>query len=156
MSMSDALLSKSAADASDVALVRRDAVLVIEDNETIAGLLTTLMRLLGLRVYWAASGALAEKIFAQHREEIIVALTDCRLPDGDGREVCLKLREAAPNLPVLVMSGSVSGRGVDPLPHSRLVAYLPKPYAPTEVLNLVRQLVMASGSKVALLAPNFT
>ncbi|MDP1579772.1 MAG: response regulator [Candidatus Didemnitutus sp.] len=153
--MSDAPLALSAADSSAVALVRRDAVLIIEDNETIAGLLTTLMRLLGLRVYWAASGALAEKIFAQHWQEIIVVLTDCRLPDGDGREVCLKLREVAPHLPVLVMSGSVSGRGVDPLPQSRLVAYLPKPYAPTEVLALVRQLVMAGGSKVALLSPKF-
>jgi hypothetical protein len=46
---------------------------------------------------------------------------------------------------VLVTSGSVSGRGVAPLPRSSSVEYLPKPYAPSEVLTKVHRLIQAAG-----------
>lgn len=125
---------------------RKDAVLLIEDNETIAGLLRSLLRTMGLRVYWCAEGASALTVFAEHHQEILLVLADCRLPDMDGRDVCVKLRERVPNLPVLVTSGSVSGRGVAPLPRERLVEFLPKPYLPSEVLAGVRRLIAATGS----------
>lgn len=129
--------------------VRKDAVLLIEDNETIAGLLKALMRNLGLRVLWCAEGGEALQVFQAHRHEIGLVLADCRLPDMDGRDVCLKLREAVPNLPVLVTSGSVSGRGVAPLPRCRSVDYLPKPYAPSELLTRVRRLLAEAGGGAA-------
>lgn len=135
----------SAAATAPAGPVRKDAVLLIEDNETIAGLLKALMRSLGLRVYWCAEGAEALRLFQLHRHEIRLVLADCRLPDSDGREVCVKLRELEPDLPVLVTSGSVSGRGVAPLPRCVSVDYLPKPYAPSEVLARVRRLLAHSG-----------
>ncbi len=119
----------------------RDAVLLIEDNEILANLLTILMRGLRLRVYWAADGATARHLFGLHQDELKLVLADCRLPDMDGRDVCLKMRSVLPELPVLVMSGSVSGRGVAPLPRNRLVEFLPKPYAPSDVLARVRKLL---------------
>lgn len=125
--------------------VRKDAVLLIEDNETIAGLQKALMRSLGLRVFWCAEGGEALQVFQAHRHEIRLVLADCRLPDMDGRDVCMKLRETEPNLPVLVTSGSVSGRGIAPLPRCRSVDYLPKPYAPSEVLTRVRRLLAEAG-----------
>ncbi|MBA4138136.1 MAG: hypothetical protein C0518_12540 [Opitutus sp.] len=123
----------------------KDAVLLIEDNETIAGLLTAILRGMRLRVLPCADGAQAQALFAQHKHDILLVLADCRLPDADGRELCLKFRETLPNLPVLVTSGSVSGRGVAPLPRGRLVEYLAKPYAPSEVLKKVRGLIEAAG-----------
>lgn len=120
-------------------------MLLIEDNETIAGLLTAILRGMRLRVLACPDGAQAQALFAQHRDDILLVLADCRLPDGDGRELCLKFRESVPDLPVLVTSGSVSGRGVAPLPRGRLVEYLPKPYAPSEVLHKVQRLIDAAG-----------
>lgn len=126
--------------------VRRDAVLLIEDNETIAGLLQALMRNLGLRVYWCVEGREALALFSARSDEILLVLADCRLPDMDGRDVCLKLRETAPGLPVLVTSGSVSGRGIAPLPRCGTIEFLPKPYAPSEVLTRVRRLLSRAAS----------
>lgn len=139
--MSDQSPAPPIAGMTSVPNPRRDAVLLIEDNDTIAGLLTSLMRSLGLRVLWCAEGGEALNLFAARRAEIILVLADCRLPDMDGRDVCLKIRESAPALPVLVTSGSVSGRGVAPLPRCATVDYLPKPYAPSEVLTRVRRLI---------------
>lgn len=128
----------------------RNAVLLLEDNEIIASMLTALLKTLSLRALWCADGAAAERVFAERREEILMVLADCRLPDGDGRELCARFRAVAPELPVLVTSGSVSGRGVAPLERNRFVEYLPKPYAPSEVLARVRRLASVAGAGNAL------
>lgn len=104
-------------------------------------MLTALMHTLSLRVIWCADGASAVRVFSERRDEVLLVLADCRLPDTDGREVCARLRQTAPRLPVLVTSGSVSGRGVAPLARDGFVEYLPKPYAPAEVLARVRRLM---------------
>lgn len=123
----------------------RNAVLLLEDNEIIASMLTALLKSLSLRVIWCADGASAERVFAERHDEVLLVLADCRLPDVDGRDVCARFRTRIPELPVLVTSGSVSGRGVAPLERNRLVEYLPKPYAPSEVLTRVRRLMDAAG-----------
>lgn len=125
---------------------RRNAVLLLEDNEIIASMLTALLKSLSLRVIWCADGASAERVFAERHGEVLLVLADCRLPDVDGRDVCARFRTRIPELPVLVTSGSVSGRGVAPLERNRLVEYLPKPYAPSEVLTRVRRLMDAAGN----------
>lgn len=136
--MSDSSLSRQTSSACPA---RRNAVLLLEDNEVIASMLTALMRTMSLRVIWCADGESAVREFARHRNDVLLVLADCRLPDTDGREVCARLRLSAPRLPVLVTSGSVSGRGVAPLAIDRFVEYLPKPYAPAEVLARVRRLM---------------
>lgn len=124
---------------------RRNAVLLLEDNEIIASMLTALLKSLSLRVIWCADSASGERVFAEREAEVLLVLADCRLPDGDGRELCARFRTRVPQLPVLVTSGSVSGRGVAPLERNRFVEYLPKPYAPAEVITRVRRLMAASG-----------
>jgi DNA-binding response OmpR family regulator len=119
----------------------RDAVLLLEDNEIIASMLTALLKSLSLRVLWCADSASGERVFAERSGEVLLVLADCRLPDGDGRELCARFRTRVPHLPVLVTSGSVSGRGVAPLERDRFVEYLPKPYAPAEVIARVRRLM---------------
>lgn len=109
-------------------------------------MLTALLKSMSLRVIWCADGASAERVFAERHGEVLLVLADCRLPDVDGRDVCARFRTRIPELPVLVTSGSVSGRGVAPLERNRLVEYLPKPYAPSEVLTRVRRLMDAASS----------
>lgn len=139
--MSDTPLRQDLSSQTDA---RRNAVLLLEDNEVIASMLTALMETISLRVIWCADGQSAERVFSERSEEVLLVLADCRLPDTDGREVCARLRQTAPRLPVLVTSGSVSGRGVAPLTRDNLVEYLPKPYAPSEVVARVRRLIAAA------------
>lgn len=129
---------------------RRNAVLLLEDNEIIASMLTALLKSLSLRVIWCADGASGERVFAEREAEVLLVLADCRLPDGDGRELCARFRTRVPQLPVLVTSGSVSGRGVAPLERNRFVEYLPKPYAPAEVITRVRRLMAVSDDGSAM------
>lgn len=118
----------------------RDVALIIEDNENIAGLITILLGKSGLQIVWAQSGREALAQFDRHRETIALVIADCRLPDGDGREVCQQMRTHLPDLPLLLSSGSVACLNLGPLTSRRLVRLMPKPYSPAEMLAHVRSL----------------
>ncbi len=128
---------------SSVPSVRvRNAVLLIEDSENIVQLLRIIMKTLGLEVLWAQNGAEALQIFSEQQERVALVLTDCRLPDMDGREVCVRLRECNSELPILVTSGAVALTDVGALlKPGPLVKYLAKPYSPADVVTRVQQLL---------------
>jgi two-component system, NarL family, sensor histidine kinase UhpB len=51
-------------------------------------------------------GTVAEGVEALHRYEFDVVLLDLHLPDGDGLETLAKIRAHAPDLPIVILSGS--------------------------------------------------
>ena len=114
--------------------------MIIEDNEGIAGLLTIMLRKSGLQVIWCQNGQEALKKFKQHSQTLALVVSDCRLPDGDGREFCLTMRETSPDLPLLLSSGSAACLNLGPLKSQRLVRFMPKPYSPSEMLGHVEKL----------------
>lgn len=118
----------------------RDKALIIEDNEGIAGLLTILLGKFNLRAIWSQTGQEALENFGAHHESIALVISDCRLPDGDGREICQQMRDQAPDLPVLLSSGSAACLNLGALTSGRLVGFLPKPYSPAEMLGQVSKL----------------
>ncbi len=118
----------------------RDSVLIIEDNEGIAGLLTIMLGRSGLQVIWCQTGQEALEKYARNHESIAFVLTDCRLPDGDGREICRQMRQQRPDLPLVFSSGSAAFLNLGPLPSGQMVHFLPKPYSPKELLVLVGKL----------------
>jgi DNA-binding response OmpR family regulator len=125
----------------------RDVILLLEDNEAIARMLTLVLGGQGMKVIWCQLGAAALVEFQRHAGNVALVLADCRLPDMDGREVCQRLRRLQPDLPVLVTSGNVTLRNLAPLDDGRLVSFIPKPYTPGEILHRVRDLLQqASGA----------
>jgi DNA-binding response OmpR family regulator len=119
----------------------KDVVLLLEDDESIATNQVGVLRRLGLRVIWTQLGAEGLAAFQRHDREVALVLADCRLPDMDGREVCQQLRAIAPTLPVLVTSGNFMSHDPGSLAPHQLVQYLPKPYAPSEIMARVRHLL---------------
>jgi len=117
----------------------RDIALIIEDNEAIAGLLTILLGKSGLQVIWCQDGRSALEKFEQNRESIALVHSDCRLPDSDGREICQKMRDQLPELPLVLSSGSAGCLNLGPLTSGKLVWFLPKPYSPKELLGHIRK-----------------
>ena len=122
----------------------KDLALIIEDHEDITGLLRILLAKCGLRAVCAQNGQEALAAFARHREQIALVLSDCRLPDCDGRAICQRLREQQPDLPLLMSSGSATFLNLGPIVSGKLVRFMPKPYMPAEVLDHVRKLQAAA------------
>lgn len=119
----------------------RDIVLLIEDDDFVAGLVECILARQPVRVLRAASGEEAEKMFAEHRSDVALAMIDCGLPDTDGRTLCRRLRGQMPQLPVLITSGS--DIDIAMLAAEGPTVFLPKPFFPIQVQQQVRSLLGA-------------
>ena len=108
-------------------------------RQVVHGVLDTL----GYRVFEADSGPTALRVWREHRQEIALLLTDMVMPAGlTGRELAEKLWAEAPGLPVIFTSGysdEAAGKG-----HSlEGAAFLPKPFSPNQLANLIREVLQA-------------
>ena len=120
----------------------RSLVLLAEDNDCVAALVTRILARLGLGVLRANCGAECERLFAEHESEIALVMLDCRLPDGDGAMLAGRLRQCAPELPVLLTSGR-ENREAKALVAQGNAAFLPKPFFPAQVAERVSALLGA-------------
>ncbi|MGH3853492.1 MAG: response regulator transcription factor [Pseudonocardiaceae bacterium] len=122
-------------------------VLVVEDEVSLAELLTMALRYEGWDVRSAGTGASAVRTAREFGPDL--AVLDIMLPDVDGLEVLRRLRAGAPKLPVLFLTAkdAVEDRiagltvGGDD--------YVTKPFSLEEVVARLRALLRRSGMAAA-------
>lgn len=119
----------------------RDAILLVEDDDMVAILLTQVLERLHWRVLRADDAAGGERLAAQHGATIAVALVDCGLPDADGAGLAERLRSTLPGLPLLLTSGRECSGVAQGLKTGGPAGFLGKPFLPGEVLNALRNLL---------------
>ena len=128
---------------SQVATPARARVLLIEDDARLGQMVEDYLRDAGWNVRRALTLAqsMAELDAARQGPGFDAVILDLMLPDGDGLDLCRRLRGSGDDLPVLVLSA----RG-DPL--DRVIGlelgaddYLPKPFEPRELLARLRAIV---------------
>jgi DNA-binding response OmpR family regulator len=112
-----------------------ERVLMIDDDAALARLVADFLRPFGYDVRTAVSAREGEAALA--REPFAAVLLDVMLPDGDGFEVCRRIR-AASDVPVLMLTAR--GRDEDRIVGLELGAddYLPKPFNPRELAARLR------------------
>jgi DNA-binding response OmpR family regulator len=84
--------------------LNRYNILYAEDNEDCRDLVSTLCKLSGIEV--VATKTVAEAWQLAQSERFNLYLLDTRLPDGDGLDLCRRLRSFAPLTPILIYSGN--------------------------------------------------
>jgi two-component system OmpR family response regulator len=77
-------------------------VLVVDDEPTLAELVTMALRYEGWEVRSAGNGMSAVRVAREFRPDVVVL--DVMLPDLSGLDVLHRLRERSPNLPVLFLT----------------------------------------------------
>jgi len=95
----------------------------------------------GYQVFTASNGADAVAVYAQHRNEIAVVLTDMAMPLMDGASTIQALKQINPKVRIIAASGlqgnshsiKVSGLGVK--------RFLTKPYTAGVLLRTVRAIL---------------
>lgn len=111
-------------------------VLLIEDDEELRTLLGEALRRGGCIVDMASGGAEAMSR-ASHLPAPQVLVCDNRLPDSDGSSLLARLRHHLPDVPAILISACLDS---DALPmDDELTEYLPKPFAPGDLLTRVQQ-----------------
>jgi putative two-component system response regulator len=82
-------------------------VLVVDDSEPNRRLLERMLRQRGYRVVLASSGS--EAMASVRRDPPDIVVTDLRMPDGDGLDLCRMMKVATTTrlIPVVIMTGSI-------------------------------------------------
>ncbi|MXN91760.1 response regulator [Flavobacterium sp. Sd200] len=77
-------------------------ILVIDDEEKLRGLLARILKLEGFELYQAADCKSGLKLLDQ--QAIDVVLCDVKLPDGSGVDLTLKIKQAHPDVEVILLT----------------------------------------------------
>jgi len=116
-----------------------ETILVVEDESALRELVQEILQKKGYHVLDAATGVQALKIWAQHKEQIDLLLTDMMMPEGlSGWELAEKVLAERPELKVIYTSG-YNLEVVNPgFVIKEGVNYLQKPYQPEALAHTVR------------------
>jgi len=79
--------------------------LVADDEEAVRRVAVAFLERAGFTVVEASDGAEAVELFKQHAQDVDVVLLDLTMPRMGGREAYAAIREMAPMVPVVFMSG---------------------------------------------------
>ena len=111
---------------------------MVEDEEMLRDFVSDSLGALGYRVLPAANGRAALELWAEHREDIDLLLTDIVMPESiSGRELAHRFLTEKPNLKVIFTSGySAELIGTD-FEREKQHAFLAKPYLPDRLAQTI-------------------
>jgi signal transduction histidine kinase/CheY-like chemotaxis protein len=123
-----------------------ETILVVEDEQPLREYLVTILKAHGYRTFDAASGPEALELWARHRGEIRLLLTDMIMPGGlTGRQLAEQLLQEDPSLKVIFSSGyspGATGQDLAVLEENNFIA---KPYSTAKLLTMLRETLERSG-----------
>jgi CheY-like chemotaxis protein len=112
-------------------------VLIIDDQKDVRAMVAIVLRVNRYDVVEADSGAAGVKAFTEACFD--AAIVDIFLGDTSGVEVIATLRELAPSLPVVAVSGMTALDFMEQSPHLANVVCLQKPFRPNDLLQALRK-----------------
>lgn len=123
-------------------------ILCVDDNGDTSLLLGVMLTRAGYEV--AAAASVAETLALAGPEAFDLYLLDHRLPDGTGVELCGRLRELAPQTPVVFFSGAEAESERRSGLEAGARAYLLKPNDLDKVVATVGRFVGGAGGEGVL------
>src|SRR6187399_244982 len=117
-------------------------ILIIDDDTRLAGMVSDYLGEAGYQVASAPTAREGEQRLK--REQYDALILDLMLPDGDGLEVCRRIRQTS-DIPVLMLTAR--GDAMDRVVGLEIGAddYLPKPFEPREMLARLRAILRRRG-----------
>jgi two-component system response regulator CpxR len=114
----------------------KKTILCVDDNEQALSVRKFMLETRGYRVLTALDGQQALELFQQGGIDLV--LSDLIMPQMDGNELMHRMKALHPDVPMILMSGSV--KAYERASHAD--AFLPKgSCSPVEVLERIRQMV---------------
>jgi signal transduction histidine kinase/ActR/RegA family two-component response regulator len=121
------------------------AILLADDEEAVLDVAARLLASAGFEVLLAKDGASALELFGAHAGSIRLALVDWSMPRLNGEATLRELRNRAPRLPLVLMSGYPRSDVAARFSGLELAGYLQKPFRLPALLELLRQVLPSDG-----------
>jgi DNA-binding NtrC family response regulator len=115
-------------------------ILVVDDDADICETLTKVLEQQGYEVLTAYSGE--EAVIMSQKKPCQIALIDVKLPNIDGLETLLRLKEINPEILTIMMTGfrNEVKDALDKAQAASAITCLYKPFDPTEAANIVKKI----------------
>ena len=121
-----------------------ELILVVDDEAAILEVTRTTLETYGYRVLTAHDGTEAVALFALHKGEVKVVVTDMMMPFMDGPATIRALHRLDPGVPVIATSGfSDNGKAAETAGVS-VKLFLSKPYTADKLLKALAEVIEAS------------
>jgi len=114
----------------------RARILVVDDDESIRKAISTILEEKGYEVDTAESGR--EAIKKTHDGFYNLALIDIRLPDMEGTELLLRMKETTPRIVKIIVTGFPSLQNAMDAVNRNADAYVIKPVHIDDLLETIR------------------
>ncbi|MFN2109430.1 MAG: PAS domain S-box protein [Anaerolineae bacterium] len=111
----------------DLPLGHGETILVVEDNAAAREAIVASLELLNYHVLEAENGKVALKVFAEHRKDIALVLSDLVMAEMGGKALAQALYQHDPTLRVVVMTGHPLNEEREMLREAGVVAWIQKP-----------------------------
>jgi signal transduction histidine kinase/CheY-like chemotaxis protein len=120
------------------------AVLIIDDEELPKVVVAEMLQQLGYTVFAASSGTEGIEILKVHGKQISGVLVDMTMPDLDGIQTALSLKEIDPDLPIVLMSGYSEADALRNVGGDTISAFLQKPFGIAHLKTTMAQWIHES------------
>jgi CheY-like chemotaxis protein len=112
-----------------------ELVLVVDDEVAIREITKTSLEAYNYKVITACDGIEAIALYAEHRDEISIVLTDMMMPSMDGLTTIRTLRKINPQVKIIAISGLASGDKLAAVIGTGVKTFLSKPFTTQELLK---------------------
>jgi two-component system, cell cycle sensor histidine kinase and response regulator CckA len=114
-----------------------ELILVVDDEAAIRDVTKTSLESHNYKAITASDGIEAIALYAEHRDEISIVLTDMVMPSMDGITTIRTLRKINPDVKIIAVSGLSSPDKVNTAYDMGIKAFLSKPYTASQLLQTI-------------------
>lgn len=123
------------------------SILIVDDEPGVRTVLQLFLQRSGYATLLADGGAQALDLIRGSGRRVSVVLLDLTMPDRSGEDVFRDIRQIAPRLPVIIMSGYNAKAALPPELIADLAGLLTKPFEKSELLRLLQQVLRPAAAQ---------
>ncbi|HOU15292.1 MAG TPA: PAS domain S-box protein [Anaerolineae bacterium] len=137
--LSDATPTVQAPLSAEAPRGQGETLLLVEDNAKLREAGENMLEMLGYRVLTASHGREALEVYAAHKAQIALVITDIVMPEMDGKTLLLELKRAAPHVKALGITGYAMQESLDSLHAAGFLDVVRKPFEIDAMAHIIRQ-----------------
>jgi PAS domain S-box-containing protein len=118
-----------------------ELVLVVDDEAAVRQITQKTLEHFGYHVMLASDGAEAAMLYARHKQDIAVVLTDMMMPVMDGATTIQVLMRMNPQVKIIAASGLNANGMVAEAASAGIKDFIPKPYTAETLLKVLQQVL---------------